>query len=65
MTLFLITSVPAFLLFAGAVICINYSKSRKIRNSRHQLTGMCHRSGAVSCCGSSLSMEKQTSQCGK
>ncbi len=63
MTLFLITLLLTFVLFGGAVFCINYCKSRKPRNGKHQLTGMCHRSGDVSCCSSGI--DRQTAQCSK
>ncbi len=49
MTTFITTAVVAFIIFAVAVITINYCKARA-NNSKHELTGMCHRSGGVSCC---------------
>lgn len=52
MTAFLTTSIITFMLFAVAVFIINFCKARAATNSKHELTGMCHRSGDVSCCSS-------------
>ncbi|HKJ65250.1 MAG TPA: hypothetical protein VJ969_07600 [Desulfopila sp.] len=51
MTAFITTLFLTFLFFGGAALCINYCKSRP-RNGKHQLTGMCHKNGGASCCGS-------------
>lgn len=51
MTAFLTTLLLTFVMIAGAALCINFCKSR-VRNNKHQLTGMCHQSGGASCCGS-------------
>lgn len=44
------TLLLTFVFLAGAVFCINFCKTRAL-NDKHQLTGMCHKSGGVSCCG--------------
>lgn len=49
MATFITTAVVAFVIFAIAVVTINFCKKRA-NNSKHELTGMCHRSGGVSCC---------------
>lgn len=49
MATFLTTAVVTFVLFVIAVLTINYCKSRA-SSGKHELTGMCHRSGGVSCC---------------
>jgi len=49
MTTLLATLTLSFLIFATAVLVINFCKSRP-KNGKHQLTGMCHRSGSASCC---------------
>ena len=49
MEIFLTTVLLTFVIFAGAVLYINYCKT-KPANEKHQLTGMCHKSGGV-CCG--------------
>lgn len=49
MTTFLPTTIIAFLLFAGAVFVINFCKARST-GGKHELTGMCHKSGGASCC---------------
>ncbi len=51
MTAFITTLLLTFLLIGGAALCINFCKSRP-RNGKHQLTGMCHKNGGASCCGS-------------
>lgn len=61
MIVFLTTSIVTFLLFAAAVLIINYCKARAATNSKHELTGMCHRSGDVSCCSSIASLHNKTS----
>ena len=49
MTTFFTTTIIAFLLFAGAVFVINFCKARST-SGKHELTGMCHKSGGASCC---------------
>lgn len=49
MTTFLTTAIITFVIFAIAAFTINYCKARAI-SGKHELTGMCHRSGGVSCC---------------
>ena len=49
MTTLLTTLTLSFLIFAAAVLVINFCKSRP-KNGKHQLTGMCHSSGSASCC---------------
>ena len=49
MTTFITTAIVAFIIFAIAAFTINYCKSRAT-SGKHELTGMCHRSGGVSCC---------------
>lgn len=49
MTTFFTTIIITFLLFAGAVFVINFCKTRST-SGKHELTGMCHKSGGVSCC---------------
>ncbi len=49
MTTFLTTAFVAFIIFIVSVLIINYCKTRA-NKSKHELTGMCHRSGGVSCC---------------
>lgn len=50
MTTFLTTIIITFILFAGAVFVINFCKARST-SGKHELTGMCHKSGGASCCG--------------
>jgi len=45
---FILTLFITFVVLAGAGILINYCKTRP-RNGKHQLTGMCHRSGGATC----------------
>lgn len=49
MTTLLATLMLSFLIFATAVLVINFCKSRP-KNGKHQLTGMCHCSGSASSC---------------
>jgi len=49
MDIFLITALLTFIILTGAALFINFSKSRPA-NEKHQLTGMCHKSGGI-CCG--------------
>jgi hypothetical protein len=49
MATFITTAVVTFIMFAVAVLIINYCKARAT-NGKHGLTGMCHRSGSASCC---------------
>ena len=49
MTTLLATLTLSFLIFATAVLVINFCKSRP-KNGKHQLTGMCHCSGSASSC---------------
>lgn len=60
MAAFLTTSIITFLLFAGAVLIINFCKARAATNSKHELTGMCHRSGGA-CCSSIATLNDGTS----
>lgn len=50
---FLLLFLITFCTLLAAALLINFCK-RKMANSRHSLTGMCHKSGGVSCasCGS-------------
>ncbi|MFN2353019.1 MAG: hypothetical protein ABR512_00655 [Desulfopila sp.] len=58
MTTLLTTIIITFLLFAGAVFVINFCKARST-GGKHELTGMCHKSGGVSCC-SAIAKGKDT-----
>lgn len=64
MTAFLTTSIITFVLFGAAVLIINFCKARAAINTKHELTGMCHRSGGVSCC-SSMANLSSTTTCSK
>lgn len=57
MATFIATALLGFLVFGVAVLIINYSKKRSV-NSKHELTGMCHCSGGVSCCSTIKNIEK-------
>jgi len=49
MTTFITTAIVTFIIFTIAVLTINYCKARAT-SGKHELTGMCHRSGGASCC---------------
>ncbi len=63
MAAFLTTSIITFLLFALAVLIINFCKARAATNTKHELTGMCHRSGGACC--SSIANLNNTTSCSK
>ncbi len=52
MKLFLLTLVITFCTLLGVTLFFSYCK-RRAQNSKHGLTGMCHRSGDTACCSSS------------
>lgn len=61
MKLFLITVLISFVTILGVAILITFCKKRP-RNGKHQLTGMCHRSGGKVCCSGSELAGQATNQ---
>jgi hypothetical protein len=49
MATFFTTLLVTLPLFIGAALLFNFSKKR-IRKTKHGLTGMCHDSGGTMCC---------------
>ena len=58
MTTFISTAIVTFVIFAVAALTINYCKKRAASSGKHELTGMCHRSGGVSCCSGIKNISK-------
>ncbi len=58
MRFFLFNFGVSFLTIAGIGLFINFCR-RRLQNTKHGLTGMCHKDGGTMCCSCSANMVKR------
>ncbi len=57
MQTFFIVFPITFVALAGVALFINFCR-RRLQNTRHGLTGMCHKDGGAMCCSCSEQMTR-------
>lgn len=59
MQFFLFNFAISFITIVGIGLFINFCR-RRLRKTKHGLTGMCHKDGGAMCCSCSDNMAKKT-----